>query len=95
VGSNLEDVTDIDIVVLEAGKRIYYQFKSSRRAFISYAETTGWVAKAMKDLGPSASYSQIRYVVPDLSMVPPKKIKPWLENQVPPIQVFDDIPLTP
>ena len=86
--------TDIDIVILEAGKRIYYQLKRSRSAFVggtrnideALGKTQAWVAKAFKDLGDGATHEQIRYAT-DAAVTVPQKILDWFGSLNPNIIV--------
>ena len=76
--------TDIDVVILEGGKNVYYQFKRSKEA-LGYGEkglesTKAWVAKAMKDLSLEIpDYSRVRYAVPEGVSIPPQ-IKSWFDS---------------
>ncbi len=58
--------TDVDLII----EGVYYQAKSTSGAFRSLDTTKAWVAKAMADMGGSASYSRIKYVVPSAADVP-------------------------
>jgi hypothetical protein len=58
--------TDIDLIV----NGVYYQAKSTSGSFKSLAETQAWVAKAIADMGSSASYSKVKYVVPPGTSIP-------------------------
>ncbi|MCW0220623.1 MAG: hypothetical protein OJI67_20015 [Prosthecobacter sp.] len=83
--------TDIDVVVREGGSLVYYQFKRSSDAF-RYGEAglqgaQAWVKKALKDLGPDADYSKIKYAVPDEVGVPPR-IQEWFNSLDPIIEVL-------
>ncbi len=86
-----ELLTDIDVVVEEAGQLIYYQFKRSNAALNSSKAATSalpkrsnvdlaqeWVAKALSDLG-TTDYSRIRYAVPD-GVTVPAKIQTWFDE---------------
>ena len=73
--------TDIDFIVESAGETIYYQAKSSARAFGSpvtdaVVMAKAWVKMALKDAERSAVPNAIiRYVTPNLSSVHPKIIE--------------------
>jgi NOL1/NOP2/fmu family ribosome biogenesis protein len=74
--------TDIDVIILEGGKRIYYQFKRSKEA-LGYGEngleaTKAWVKKAMADLGVE-DLCRVKYALPENVDLPPQ-IKNWFTN---------------
>jgi hypothetical protein len=67
--------TDIDVVVKEGGKLVYYQFKRSTKA-LGYGEdglkaTKAWIRKAMKDL-ETEDFSRIKYALPAGVTLPPQ-----------------------
>lgn len=80
--------TDIDVVIKEGGKLVYYQFKRSTDA-LGYGKngleaTESWVAKAMKDLELQIpDYSRIKYALPEGVTIPPQ-ISKWFDALGPP-----------
>ncbi len=86
--------TDIDVIVLEGGKPIYYQLKRSKEA-LGYGEkglesSKAWVKKAMADLEVE-DLSRVKYALPENVDLPPR-IKNWFTNVLDDAIVIERIP---
>lgn len=94
--------TDIDAIIRDGGKYIYLQLKASnalvggvagKAPLGSLDDVKAWVAKALTDLkklDPAATSEQIKYVVPQGTIIP-RGIEEWFSDPKIGIEVIRDI----